>query len=130
MKTVIDTSAIIAVITNEPHKDKIVNLTQGSELIAPSSVHWEIANTFSAMFKQKRISLENSQKCIDEYKLIPIQFCEVDLKKSLALSFDHNMYAYDAYLIACSLNNNAPLLTLDKNLFAIAKETGIKPLGI
>lgn len=40
------------------------------------------------------------------------------------------MYAYDAYLIACSLNNNAPLLTLDKNLFGIAKEADLKPLEI
>ncbi len=130
MKIVIDTSAIIAVVTNEPHKNKIIKATLGAELIAPPSVHWEIANAFSAMFKQKRISLENSLKCIDEYKTIPIRFFEVDLKKSLDLSFIHNMYAYDAYLIACSLSNNAPLLTLDKNLFATAKEAGIKPLEI
>lgn len=130
MKIVIDTSAVIAVITNEPHKDKIVKATLRSELIAPSSVHWEIANAFSAMFKQKRISLENSLKCIDEYKSIPIRFYEVDLKKSLDLSFSHNIYAYDAYLIACSLSNDAPLLTLDKNLCKKAKEAGIKPLEI
>ena len=130
MKIVIDTSAIIAVITNEPHKDKIVKATLGSELIAPSSVHCEIANAFSAMFKQNRISLENSLKCIDEYKNIPIRFYEVDLKKSLEISFNHNMYAYDAYLMACSLSNDAPLLSLDKNLCEKAKMAGIKPLEI
>jgi len=130
MRIVIDTSAIIAIITNEPHKDKIVKATQGSDLIAPSSVHWEIANAFSAMFKQNRISLENSLKCIDEYKSIPIRFYEVDLKKSLDLSFNYNMYAYDAFLVACSLSNDAPLLTLDKNLYEKAKEAGIKPLEI
>ncbi len=130
MKIVIDTSAIIAVITNEPHKDKIVKAALGSELIAPSSVNCEIANAFSAMFKQSRISLEDSLKCIDEYKSIPIRFYEVDLKKSLEISFSHNIYAYDAYLMACSLSNDSPLLTLDKNLFEKAKIAGIKPLEI
>jgi predicted nucleic acid-binding protein len=130
MRIVIDTSALIAVIANEPHKDKIVQAALNSELIAPSSVHWEIANAFSAMFKQKRISLGNSLKCIDEYKSIPIQFYEADLKKTLELSFNYNMYAYDAFLIACSLSNNAPLLSLDKTLNVKAKEAGIKLLEI
>ncbi len=130
MRIVIDTSAIIAVITNEPHKDRIIKVTRGSDLIAPSSVPWEIANAFSAMFKQKRISLENSFKCVDEYKSIPIRFYEIDLKKSLELSFNHNMYAYDAFLVACSLSNDAPLLTLDKKLYEKATDAGIKPLEI
>ncbi len=130
MKIVIDTSALIAVITNEPHKEKIIRATINSELLAPPSVHWEIANAFSAMFKQKRISLENSLKCIDEFKSIPLRYYEVSLKNTLDISFKHNIYAYDAFLIACSLSNNAPLLTLDKNLFKKAKEAGIKPLEI
>ena len=93
-------------------------------------MHWEIANAFSAVFKQKRIGLENSLKCIDEYKSIPIQFHDVDLKKSLELSFKYNIYAYDAFLISCSLGNNIPLLTLDRNLIDKAKEAGIKPLEV
>ena len=130
MKIVIDTSALIAVITNEPHKEKIIRATINSELLAPPSVHWEIANAFSAMFKQKRISLENSLKCIDEYKSIPLRYYDVSLENTLDISFKHNIYAYDAFLIACSLSNNAPLLTLDKNLIVKAKEAGIKPLEI
>ncbi len=130
MRIVIDTSAIIAVITNEPHKDKIVNATRGADLIAPSSVHWEIANAFSAMFKQNRISLADSMKCIDEYKNIPIRFMEIDLKKALDLSFNYNIYAYDAFLLSCSLSNDAPLLTLDLKLSEKAKASNAKILEI
>ncbi len=67
---------------------------------------------------------------IDEYKRIPIRFCDIDLKKSLDVSFNYNMYAYDAYLIVCSISNDAPLLTLDGKLFEKAKEAGIKSLEI
>lgn len=130
MRIVIDTSAIIAVITNEPHKAKIVNITRGSDLIAPTSIPCEIANAFSAMFKQKRISLEDSLKCVEEYKTIPIRFYELDLKNSLDLSFKHNIYAYDAFLILCCLRNDSPLLTLDMKLSEKAKEAGIKTLEI
>lgn len=121
MKIVIDTSALIAVITNEPRKEGIIAATLGAELLAPPSVHWEIANALSAMFKQKRISLENSMKCIGEYKKIPLRFYEVDLNNTLEISFNYNLYAYDAFLISCSLSNNAPLLTLDKSLLEAAK---------
>ena len=130
MKIVIDTSALIAVITNEPKKEKIIEATLGAELLAPSSVHWEIANAFSAMFKQKRLGLENSIKCIGEYNKIPLRFLDVDLNSAIKLSFDFNIYAYDALLISCSLTSNAPLLTLDKSLFETAELAKINTLEI
>jgi predicted nucleic acid-binding protein len=49
MEFVVDTSVIIAVIVNEPSKPALIRATQGVDLLAPSSVHWEIANAFSAM---------------------------------------------------------------------------------
>lgn len=130
MRIVIDTSALIAVITNEPHKKAIVNITQGIDLIAPTSIPCEIANAFSAMFKQKRISLKDSLKCVEEYMKIPIRFFDLDLKKSIEISFKHNIYAYDALLISCCLSNDAPLLTLDMKLLEKAKEAGVKTLEV
>jgi predicted nucleic acid-binding protein len=121
---------LIAVITNEPKKEKIIEATLGAELLAPPSVHWEIANAFSAMFKQKRISLENSIKCIGEYNKISLRFLDVDLNNALKLSFEYNIYAYDAFLICCSLSNNAPLLTLGKSLFETAKLANVNTLKI
>ena len=130
MQITIDTSAIIAVITNEPHKEKLVKATIGGDLIAPSSVHWEVGNAFSAMFKRKRISLGDSLNCIDEYKAIPIRFFDVDIKQSMEIAFNLGMYAYYAFMIACSLNNDAPILTLDMNLVETAKKADIKLLEI
>jgi len=48
----IDTSAIVAVITNESSKGQIITATKGASLIAPDSIHWEIGNAFSSMFKE------------------------------------------------------------------------------
>ena len=82
------------------------------------------------MFKQNRISLEDALRCVEEYKTIPIQFHEVDLKKSLELSFKYKMYAYDAFLLSCCLDNNTPLLTLDMKLLEKARKAGAKILEI
>ena len=61
MDIVIDTSALIAVIAGEPERAKIIEITTGNTLIGPGSVPWEIGNAFSAMYKQKRLSLKKAK---------------------------------------------------------------------
>ena len=84
MNVVIDTSAIIAVIANEPEKDSLVKLASGFELIAPKSIYWEIGNAFSAMFKRKQATLKQAKDAINIFKKIPIRFLDVDLTDALA----------------------------------------------
>jgi predicted nucleic acid-binding protein len=57
LNIVVDTSVIIAVISNESQKDRLIELTKGADLVAPPSVHWEIGNAFSAMLKRGRLTL-------------------------------------------------------------------------
>ena len=121
MSIVVDTSIIISVITNEKSKSKLVKITQGEDLIAPSSLHWEIGNAFSSMFKRKIITLNLAEKAIDYYSMIPLRLVEVNLLKTLEISNTYNIYAYDAYFLECSRNYNSSLLTLDKKLFEVAK---------
>ena len=130
MDIVIDTSAVIAVIANEPEKPAIVEHTLGANLIAPASVHWEVGNAFSAMFKRRRISLSQAKEAIKSYERIVFRFIDVDLGQSLELSDRLNMYGYDAYVLACALNMRSPLLTLDKKLAAAAPEVGVKVLEV
>lgn len=125
MQIVIDTSAIIAVITGEPEKPALVEATTGAELLAPASVPWEIGNAFSAMLKRSRISLADAKKALSIAQLIPIRFLDVDMEVALSLCATHNIYAYDAYLIACAQAQRSPLLTLDGGLIHAAKQAGI-----
>lgn len=130
MDIVIDTSAIIAVITNEPTKPSLIKMTQGAQLFAPRSVHWEIGNAFSAMLKRNRITLAEAQKSIAFYQLIPIRFIDIDLKQALKLAKRLDIYAYDAYLIACAEQKKCPLLSLDRGLKHAAKRVGITVLEV
>jgi predicted nucleic acid-binding protein len=130
MEIVIDTSALLAVIVGEPEREIIVEITAGNSLIGPGSIPWEIGNAFSAMFKQKRITIQEAEKGFAIFKSIPLRYVEPDFINSLKISKKTNMYAYDAYLLDCALRYNAPLLTLDKKLKATAKKINIQTLEV
>lgn len=118
---VVDASVLIAVVTNEPEKANLIQLTQNVALTAPPSVHWEIGNAFSAMFKRNRVSIEDAIQAIEAYKRIPIRFTKIELDEAVKLADTLKIYAYDAYLIRCAIKYKSPLLSLDKNLINSAK---------
>jgi uncharacterized protein with PIN domain len=39
MKLIVDTSVIVAVLTNEKHKQRLIERTRDADLVAPSSLH-------------------------------------------------------------------------------------------
>jgi predicted nucleic acid-binding protein len=125
MKMVVDTSAVIAVVADEPHRTRLIEITRGVELLAPGSLHWEIGNAFSAMFKRGRITLEQAIAAVRSYEQIPIRFSDVDLEAALELAVRLDLYAYDAYVLACALQHRSPLLSLDERLLDAARKVGV-----
>lgn len=130
MQITIDTSALLAVCTDEAQKPCMVELTMGARLLAPVSVHSEIGNALSAMLKRKRITLAQALACLDVYKQIPVKWLDVDLPHAMTLANQLDLYAYDAYLLACAESTRSPLLTLDKALIRAAREVGIPTLEV
>ena len=130
MEIVIDTSALISVIVGEPERKRIIEVTTGNTLIAPGSIQWEIGNAFSAMFKQKRLTLTEAEKGISIFKGIPIRYIDPDFIKALKISKQANIYAYDAYFLDCAIRYKAPLLTLDRKLMASASIFNIETLEV
>jgi predicted nucleic acid-binding protein len=128
MEVVVDASVLIAVITNEDEKEKLVAMTNEAELIAPLSVHWEIGNAFSSLLKRKRVTLDEALQAIEIYLQIPVRFVEVELTVSLELADELGIYAYDAYLLRCAEKYRLPLLTLDNRLIQVAKDKKIQVL--
>ncbi len=130
MKFVVDASAIIAVIANEPEKEQLIEITKGADLLAPSSIHWEIGNAFSAMINRRRVSLEQALDAIEIYRQIPIRFTEVELEDTLAIVAEHGIYAYDAYLLRCAMKYQTALITLDRKLAQVAQEMKIEVVEV
>ena len=130
MYITIDTSALIAVIGNEAAKQGIVDLTVNCSLYAPASVHWEIGNAFSLMFKSQRLDIVLAQQALEVYSGIPIKFVDVPLDVTLELSRSQNIYACDAYLIQCAQQTSTSLLTLDNGLKSVARQVGVHVLEV
>jgi predicted nucleic acid-binding protein len=130
MDVVVDASVIIAVIADEPERAALIGLTQGTDLIAPHSVHWEVGNAFSAMFKRGRITLPRALRAMAAYRQIPIRLVDVELEESLEIAQRLEVYAYDAYLIRCAVKYMAPLISLDQHLIEGAKEMKVKVLEV
>ena len=130
MDVVVDASAIIAVIANEPEKSALIAYTIGADLVAPAPVHWEIGNAFSAMLKRKRISLADARRALSAYGQIPIRFVDVDLAQAISLADQLGIYAYDAYLLACALNQHCGLISLDGGMIHAARLLGITTIEV
>ena len=130
MDLVIDTSAIIAVIVGEPEREGIIQATTGHSLIGPGCIPWEVGNAFSAMFQRDRLTLEEALKGLAIFTSIPLRYVEPDFDMALEISKKADLYAYDAYFLACAIRHKAPLLTLDRKLKNSAQHLNVEMLEV
>jgi predicted nucleic acid-binding protein len=130
MRIVSDTSVIVAVIAGEPDRERLIELTQNADLVAPPSLHWELGNALAAQIRRGRLTLPQADLFLRVYERIPIQFVEVSLTAALDIAEGRGIYAYDAYMIACAQKYHCPLLTLDRGLVRVAREAGVEVLEV
>ena len=122
---VVDASAVLAVVLNEPEKQSLVRLTLDAVLVAPGCLPWEVGNAFSAMIRRGRLEPAAAVKGMEGFDAIPVRYVPVDLKKALLVAAETGLYAYDGYYLECALRQKAPLLTLDRRLRECAVGLGI-----
>ncbi|MEX0660721.1 MAG: type II toxin-antitoxin system VapC family toxin [Balneolaceae bacterium] len=130
MLITIDTSALLAVLVNEPYKANIIELTRESDLQAPASLDAEVGNALSAMIKRNRISASDAEEVIIQYEKIPIRRTQIRLAHAIELAATFNIYAYDAYVLDCAKQYQTPLLSLDKRMVEFAKRLQITTLEV
>jgi len=125
MKIVLDTNTFIAVALNEPEKGKIIQLTEGHDLIAPDVLPFEIGNALTAMMKKKVLVKNEVESAWEIVQQIPVDLRQTDIKSALSLAIRFNLYAHDAYFLRCAEILRSPLLTLDLGMQRVAREMGI-----
>jgi predicted nucleic acid-binding protein len=130
MEILLDASAIMAVIADEPESDIVIKYTKDAIIVSPNTVPFEIANGLTKMMK-KRI-IDTQEKMIDiikNFKKVPIKMVEIDLEKALKIAWEFKIYAYDAFYLEASKRLNLPLLTFDGGMKRVGKEIGLTVLG-
>ena len=130
MDLTVDTSVILAVVLNEPTKSQLIEVTRGAELMSAPSLHWEVGNALSALFRRRRLSLVQAQVALESYRQIPLRMPEVELSAAVSLSDQHGIYAYDAYVLECARRYQTPLLSLDGQQLRVARQEGIETIEV
>lgn len=114
MKLVLDTSAVLAVVLNEPERVDIIGLTRGCELLAPSVLPYEIGNALTGLLKRRIHTVEQTRAAWNAFSAVPLELREIDVGPALMLAARQGLYAYDAYVIQCAIEARCQLLSLDK----------------
>jgi len=127
---IVDASAFLAVILEEPEKASILEGTTGANLKVPGCLQWEVGNAFSAMVKRGRLSIEHGLEALRIFDQIPYQEIDVNLVEALQIANRHGIYAYDAYYLAAAKTHRLKLLTLDRKMQQVAEKEGIKTKDI
>jgi predicted nucleic acid-binding protein len=125
MQIVIDTSAILAVVLEEPQRPGLLAATEGAVLIAPASLPWEVGNGLVALVRRRRLTAAEAVVAWTAYEAIPRRLVEVDVGEAIHLAVEFKLYAYDAYFLVLARRRRLPLLTLDRPLREAARQAGV-----
>ncbi len=82
------------------------------------------------MFERRRITLLEAQAVLVSFQHIPIQRIDLDLNRALELASELDVYAYDAYGIACALRTGTSLLSLDRGQCEAARRVGVPVIDL
>jgi predicted nucleic acid-binding protein len=115
--TVVDASAVAAVLFDEPEAEPVLATISGS-LIAPSLLPYELASVCAT--KLARHPAE-AQAILSRYGLfsqLDLSLAEPDWTALPQLALDFALSAYDAAYLQLALRQRARLVTLDARLAA------------
>jgi predicted nucleic acid-binding protein len=122
---VIDTSALLAVLLNEPEREALIDATQGRGLVAAPSLPWEVGNALVAGVRRQRLSTAALLEAWGSYGKVPVRLAEIAVARALEIAVEFNVYAYDAYVLEAARAERLPLLTLDRGLAQVARRLGL-----
>jgi predicted nucleic acid-binding protein len=127
VQIVIDTSALLAVLLEEPERPALIAATRGATLLAPASLPWEVGNALAATVRRRRLTTPEAMAAWDGFSVVPLRLVDVDIGEAVAAAIDLGLYAYDAYVLVLARARRLPLLTLDQCLgtAAVSAEVGL-----
>jgi predicted nucleic acid-binding protein len=113
MDVLLDASAIMAVILNEPNREKVTNLTKNMVLSSSEVISFEVGNALVSLLKKHKLTTEEVLSAYKKYTSIPLRIAKVDIEKALKIACKYNIYAYDAYYLEVAYRLKLPLITFD-----------------
>jgi predicted nucleic acid-binding protein len=117
---VVDASALAAVLFNEPDADAVqLRLAEGL-LAAPALIEYEIGNTCWKKCRRDPGSAKALRAALAALRGLDLKLHDVDVAGTLRLAEQHEITFYDASYLWLAIRLDAPLVSLDTRLSAMA----------
>lgn len=129
-KIILDTSVVIALLASEQEQPFLLHILRGYQFLCAESILPEIGNAISAMFKRRRITLQQGLAMIAAFHQVEIQPISFNITRAIEISHAYRLYAYDAYVLECAERLHIPLVTLDARMKAVATELGMSLIEV
>jgi predicted nucleic acid-binding protein len=113
--TVVDASALAAVLFDEPEAAPVMAGVTGS-LLAPGLLRYELASVCASKLRNEP---KQAKLTLQRYRLLAgldIEFADSDWDALPLLARQWDLSAYDAAYLQLALKRKAPLVTLDARL--------------
>jgi predicted nucleic acid-binding protein len=117
---VVDASVVAAILFSEPGAQGLGDSLDGSSLIGPSLLDFELTNVCLQKIRRNKGHAEKFKKAFAERRGLSIKMMDVDFDGVLALADQQGLTAYDASYLWLAREHGAELVTLDKRLGAAA----------
>jgi predicted nucleic acid-binding protein len=115
---VVDASALAALLFGEPEAEAIAMRLEGSRLIAPTLLGFEITNTCLKKLRRDPQQRDALLIAFARYFRMPIEMVEVGHPETLQLAEGFGLTGYDAAYLWLARQLTAELVTLDRWLQA------------
>lgn len=114
---VVDASALVAVVFDEPAGDQVADLIRDCELVAPSLLRFEMANVCWAKIRRNP---DQRDALVAAFHMpgIVVETLDVDHQAVLQLALQTGLTTYDASYLWLARNLVIELVTLDRQLGA------------
>lgn len=89
-------------LASDEERDPILEAIAGYDLVCSESMMPEVGNAVSAMFKWGRITREQGIALIEGLRHLDLQQIAINLTRAIEISYGHDLYAYDAYVLECA----------------------------
>lgn len=119
--SVVDASAIAAVVFGEAEGEAVQARLSGSRLIAPALLPFELASVCAKKLKHHPGQAKAILAQWRALREVPIELCGVDFDAVVRLAHASRLTAYDASYLWLARDRRAALVTLDARLAAAAR---------
>jgi predicted nucleic acid-binding protein len=122
---VVDSSALAAIIFDEPGSDDVAARLEGARLVAPVLLEFEIVNVCLTKLHQYPDSRAAILEAFVLQGGLTIESDQVDHAATLTLAEQTRLTGYDASYLWLAQRLNAELVTLDRRLGRAAAALGL-----